>query len=74
MITSAIHLELEPVALIWTDEKPEGAMEFVPGKWGCVMFHVAAAANGKTAAVSRETFGCVGGRSPVRGTRRALRP
>lgn len=60
-IASAIHLELEPVALIWTDEKPEGAMEFVPGKWGCVMFHVAAAAKGKTAAVSRETFGCVGG-------------
>lgn len=60
-IASAIHLELEPVALVWTDERPEGAMEFAPGKWGCVMFHLAAAAKGKTAAVSRETFGCLGG-------------
>ena len=60
-IASAIHLELEAVALIWADERPEEAMEFAPGKWGCVMFHLAAAAKGKTAAASRETFGCWGG-------------
>lgn len=60
-IARAIHLEFEPVALIWSDEKPAGAMEFVPGKWGCVMFLLAAAAKGKTAAASRETFGCFGG-------------
>ena len=41
-IASAIHLELEPVALVWSDEKPDGAMEFVPGKWGCVLFLLAA--------------------------------
>ncbi len=61
-IASAIRLQLEPVALIWADEKPEGAMEFAPGKWGCVMFLAAAAAKGKTAVASRETFGCFGGR------------
>ncbi len=60
-IASALHLEWEPVALVWSDEKPEGAMEFVPGKWGCVLFLLAAAAKGKTAVVSRETFGCFGG-------------
>jgi len=60
-IAAAIHLELEPVALIWADEKPEGAMEFALGKWGCVMFLLAAAAKGKTAVASRETFGCWGG-------------
>ncbi len=60
-IASAIHLELEPVALVWSDEKPEGAMEFVPGKWGCVLLLLAAAAKGKTAVASRETFGCFGG-------------
>jgi hypothetical protein len=60
-IASAIHLELEPVALLWSDEKPEGAMEFAPGKWGCVLFLMAAAVNGKTAVASRETFGCIGG-------------
>jgi hypothetical protein len=60
-IASAIRLELPPVALIWSDEKPEGAMEFVPGKWGCVLFLLASAAKGKTAVASRETFGCFGG-------------
>ena len=60
-IASAIHLELEPVPLIWANEKPEGAMEFAPGKWGCVLFLLAAAAKGKTAVASRETFGCFGG-------------
>jgi hypothetical protein len=60
-IASAIHLDLEPVALIWSDEKPAGAMEFAPGKWGCVMFLLAAAAKGRSAVVGRETFGCFGG-------------
>jgi uncharacterized protein (DUF169 family) len=60
-IAAAIHLELEPVALVWADEKPEGAMEFAPGKWGCVLFLLAAAAAGKTAVASRRTFGCFGG-------------
>lgn len=60
-VASAIHLDVEPVALLWSDEKPEGAMEFAPGKWGCVLFLLAAAAKGKTAVVGRETFGCFGG-------------
>ncbi|MCL4195036.1 MAG: DUF169 domain-containing protein, partial [Thermoguttaceae bacterium] len=60
-IRKAIRMELEPVALIWADERPEKAMEFVPGKWGCVMFLLAAAAKGKTAVAARETFGCWGG-------------
>ena len=60
-VASAIRLELEPVAMIWSDEKPEKSMEFTPGKWGCVLFLLAAAAKGKTAVASRETFGCWGG-------------
>ncbi len=36
-------------------------MEFVPGKWGCILFLLATAAKGKTAVASRETFGCFGG-------------
>ena len=60
-IAAAIRMELEPVALVWTDEKPEGAMEFVPGKWGCVLFLFVAAAKGKTAVAGRETCGCFGG-------------
>ena len=60
-IAAAIRLELEPVALVWTDEKPAGAMEFPPGKWGCVMYLVAAAAAGRPAVAGRESFGCFGG-------------
>lgn len=60
-IASAIRLETNPVALIWADEKPAEAMEFAPGKWGCVLFLLAAAAKGKSAVASRETFGCFGG-------------
>ena len=71
-IASPIRLELEPVALVWADEKPEGAMEFVPGKWGCVLFLLAAAAKGKTAVASRETFGCFGGGVSIHGAERAV--
>ena len=46
-IASTIRLELEPVALVWADEKSAGAMEFMPGKWGCVLFLLAAATKGE---------------------------
>lgn len=60
-IAKAITLVYEPVALLWTDEKPDGAMQFQKGKFGCVMAMVAAAAKGKTVVFDRETFGCFGG-------------
>ena len=60
-IAKAIHLKDFPVAVIWTDQKPEGAIEFVPGRWGCVAAMLNAAARGKTVVFSRETFGCLGG-------------
>ena len=43
-IAEAINLGIEPVALILTDEKPEGAIQFEPGKWGCVLSMFGAAA------------------------------
>jgi uncharacterized protein (DUF169 family) len=58
----ALALKTEPVAIVWTDEKPENAAEFAAGSWGCVMAMFGAAAlKGKIAVFSRETFGCVGG-------------
>jgi len=60
-IAQAVHLKIPPVGLLWADEKPARAMMFQPGKWGCVMWLVAAAAKGKTAASDFSTFGCVGG-------------
>lgn len=60
-IAKAMHFKYHPVALIWSDEKPEGAMQFSERKWGCVMWLVASAARGKTAVCDIKTFGCFGG-------------
>lgn len=61
LIAEAIGMEHAPVAILWTDEKPEGALQFKPGRWGCVMFLLANAARGRSAVADRETFGCIGG-------------
>ncbi|MCF8052968.1 MAG: DUF169 domain-containing protein [Desulfobacterales bacterium] len=60
-IAAALNLKYEPVAVLRADEKPEKALQFKPGKWGCVMFMFANAARGKTAAFDAETYGCWGG-------------
>jgi uncharacterized protein (DUF169 family) len=61
VIAKSIHLAYHPVALVWSDEKPAGAMQFAEGKWGCVMWLAAHAAKGKVAAADGKTFGCFGG-------------
>ena len=60
-IAKAIGLKYAPVAVVLADEKPENALQFKPGKWGCVMFLFANAARGKTAAVDAKSYGCWGG-------------
>ncbi len=60
-IAQAIKFKYRLVALLWSDEKPEGAMQFSEGKWGCVMWLVVSAAKGKPAVADVKTFGCVGG-------------
>lgn len=60
-IADAVETQHPPVALIWADEKPEGAMQFQEGKWGCVMWLTASAAKGRPAACDSKTFGCPGG-------------
>jgi uncharacterized protein (DUF169 family) len=59
-IAKAIYLKYHPVALIWSDEKPEAAMQFQENKWGCVMWLIANAARGKSSVCDIKTFGCVG--------------
>ena len=62
VIANAINLRTEPVALLLTDEKPAGAVQFEPGKWGCVMsMFGAASTKGRSAVFDRETHGCFGG-------------
>jgi len=61
-IAEAIGLETHAVALIWSDELPEGAISFKPGRRGCVMVVFATVATkGRVGAFSRETYGCWGG-------------
>jgi len=60
-IAKAIGLKYNPVAVVLADDKPENALQFKAGKWGCVMFLFANAARGKTAVFDAQTYGCWGG-------------
>ncbi len=60
-IAGTLFLKFQPIALIWSDEKPAKAVQFQEGKWGCIMWLAASAAKGKAAACNRKTFGCFGG-------------
>lgn len=59
----AEHLQFrhQPVGIVLTNDKPANAKQFQEGKWGCVMFMLAAAVKGETAVFDRRTFGCPGG-------------
>ena len=61
-IAEQLSLKTYPVALVWSDEAPQGAVQFKPGTWGCVISMLAmVAAKGKTAVFDRNTYGCWGG-------------
>jgi uncharacterized protein (DUF169 family) len=60
-VAAALRLRHEPVALLWTDEKPVDALQFQHQKWGCVMAMFAQAALGKTVVFDRDSYGCLGG-------------
>ncbi|MEJ5227549.1 MULTISPECIES: DUF169 domain-containing protein [Thermodesulfovibrio] len=60
-IAKALKMELNPVAIIWSDKRPENALQFREGKWGCVMWLFANAVKGKVAVFDKNTYGCWGG-------------
>lgn len=61
-IAQAAGIRMNPVAVVWTDKKPNNALEFKPGVWSCVMWLFAKVAKeGKTAVFSRDTTTCAGG-------------
>jgi uncharacterized protein (DUF169 family) len=61
VIAEALALKYEPAAVMLTNDKPAGAVQFKKGKFGCVMAMLAAAVRGRQAVFDRETFGCPGG-------------
>ena len=61
-LAEALRLKYLPVAVLWSDDKPADALQFVPGRWGCVMASFGVTAErGRPAAFDRETYGCWGG-------------
>lgn len=57
-----LKLKFEPVAICFTDERPESAIQFAEGKRGCVASMLfAASSKGKTAVFDEKTYGCPGG-------------
>jgi uncharacterized protein (DUF169 family) len=61
-IARAAGIRTHPVAIVWSDKKPENALEFKKGVWGCVMWLFAKVAKeGRTAVFSRDTTTCAGG-------------
>ncbi len=57
-IAGAINLKYNPIALIWSDKKEEGAKQFKKGKWGCIMWLVANTVKGRTSVYDEDTFAC----------------
>ncbi|MFH0966911.1 MAG: DUF169 domain-containing protein, partial [Methanobacteriota archaeon] len=61
-IAKKAGLKNEPVAIVWSNTKPEDALEIRPGTWACIMWYYAKAVlDGKITALSRSSFGCCGG-------------
>ncbi len=60
-IVEQLQFKQQPVGIVFAKEKPEKSRQFQEGKWGCVMFMLAAAVKGETAVFDRNTFGCQGG-------------
>lgn len=60
-IAQQLHCRHEPVGIVFTNEKPPEARQFQEGKWGCVMFMLAAATKGETVVFDINTYGCQGG-------------
>jgi hypothetical protein len=60
-LKAALQLKSEPVAVLFSDEKPQGATQFNEGASSCVMFLFASALGGKTVVFDRKSFGCPGG-------------
>lgn len=71
-IGEAIKLENKPVVVFRTDIKPEGALQFQEGKWGCVISMLNAASKGRVAVFEAGTTTCVGGKAVIIILRRVI--
>ena len=56
-LAKELGLKFEPVAVLLSDEKPEGALQSKEGRWSCTIPLYIAAAKGKTVVFERKTTG-----------------
>ncbi|TWH47761.1 DUF169 domain-containing protein [Sporomusa sp. KB1] len=61
-LVEELSLRYEPVAVLLSNEKPEGALQGKEGQWSCTIPLFIAAAKGKTSVFERKTTGCPGGK------------
>jgi uncharacterized protein (DUF169 family) len=60
-LADALGVKIAPVAIILTDQRPDDATQFKPGRMGCVASMLLTAAKGRTVFFDKDTFGCPGG-------------
>ena len=59
-----LRLDYEPVAILWSNTRPGGALQIKPHGQTCIMpFFAQVATKGKTAVFDRESYGCPGARA-----------
>ncbi|KZL92707.1 DUF169 domain-containing protein [Clostridium magnum] len=61
-LVKKLSLHYEPVAVLLSNEKPEGALQSKEGKWSCIIPLFIAAAKGKISVFERKTTECPGGK------------
>jgi hypothetical protein len=65
-IVENLKPEFEPVAVIWSENMPQGAFEFKEGRFGCILnLFAEASRRGRVAGGSRQTIICSGGRAAL---------
>lgn len=62
-LAKELSLRYEPVAILLSNEKPDGALQGKEGQWSCTIPLFLSAAKGKTAVFERSTTGCFGGKA-----------
>jgi uncharacterized protein (DUF169 family) len=61
VLAEALGVTIAPVAILFSNQRPENATQFKPGHMGCVASMLLTAAKGRTMVFDRNTFGCPGG-------------